>query len=389
MYTSSYFSKVFNRVLLVTALLTALFTTVHAADINLALGKHATQSSNYYETVRYHAPKAVNGDTKGVWYTNSITHTNYEQGAWWQVDLGSKKNINQIIIYNRTDCCVDRLSNYQVSISNKADFSTHTYQQDFHVAPNPKKTIKLNTPGKQGRYVRIQLLDKNYLSLAEVQVMGVDPLRFAKVDYSSAHNDFGGFYNAPNYPNHKAFAALQADGSITAWGVSGSGGSDAPTDKGYTKIYSNESAFAALKADGAITAWGGSYSGGTGAPTDSGYTKIYSTWNAFAALKTDGSIKAWGDLNRGGTGVPTDKGYIEIYSNAFAFTAIEPDGTIRTWGNPDYEGAYASGYNLALGKPATESSTYPYEVLTVAGYAVDGNTDGKFINGSTTHTKQE
>jgi hypothetical protein len=27
---------------------------------------------------------------------------------------------------------------------------------------------------KQGRYVRIQLLDKNYLSLAEVQVMGVD-----------------------------------------------------------------------------------------------------------------------------------------------------------------------------------------------------------------------
>ncbi len=135
--------------------------------------------------------------------------------------------------------------------------------------------------------------------------------------------------------------------------------------------------------------WGNSNSGGTSAPTDSGYTKIYSTWNAFAALKTDGSIKAWGDLNRGGTGAPTDKGYIEIYSNAFAFTAIEPDGTIRTWGNPDYEGAYASGYNLALGKPATESSTYPYEVLTVAGYAVDGNTDGKFINGSTTHTKQE
>jgi hypothetical protein len=41
----------------------------------------------------------------------------------------------------------------------------------------------------QGRYVRIQLLDKNYLSLAEVQVMGIDPLRFAKVDYSSTHND--------------------------------------------------------------------------------------------------------------------------------------------------------------------------------------------------------
>jgi hypothetical protein len=42
------------------------------------------------------------------------------------------------------------------------------------------------------RYVRIQLLDSDYLSLAEVQVMGVDSLRFPEVDYSSAQNDFGG-----------------------------------------------------------------------------------------------------------------------------------------------------------------------------------------------------
>ena len=162
---------------------------VNVGNINLAFGKHATQSSIYpYYSIFPVAGYAVDGNTDGYFLNKSTTHTSYEQGAWWQVDLGSKKNINQIIIYNRTDCCVDRLSNYQVSISNKADFSTHTYQQDFHVAPNPKKTIKLNTPGKQGRYVRIQLLDKNYLSLAEVQVMDVDPLRFAKVDYSSAHN---------------------------------------------------------------------------------------------------------------------------------------------------------------------------------------------------------
>jgi hypothetical protein len=30
----------------------------------------------------------------------------------------------------------------------------------------------------------------------------------------------------------------------------------APADGGYTKIYSNSVAFAALKADGSITAWG-------------------------------------------------------------------------------------------------------------------------------------
>jgi hypothetical protein len=56
------------------------------------------------------------------------------------------------------------------------------------------------------------------------------------------------------------------------------GGTGAPSDNGYTKIYSNEAAFAALKADGSITAWGGSDWGGTGAPSGNGYTKIYSTF---------------------------------------------------------------------------------------------------------------
>jgi hypothetical protein len=44
---------------------------------------------------------------------------------------------------------------------------------------------------------------------------------------------------------------------------------------GYTKIYSNGYAFAALKANGSITAWGSSSHGGAGAPSGNGYTKIY------------------------------------------------------------------------------------------------------------------
>jgi hypothetical protein len=51
----------------------------------------------------------------------------------------------------------------------------------------------------------------------------------------------------------------------------------------YTKIYSTVVAFAALKADGSITAWGDSDNGGTGAPSDNGDTKIYSTKAAFAS----------------------------------------------------------------------------------------------------------
>ena len=65
------------------------------------------------------------------------------------------------------------------------------------------------------------------------------------VDYSSAYNNHGGFYNALNYPNNYAFAALKSDGSITAWGSSSQGGLGAPTDFGYISIYPNAYAFAA------------------------------------------------------------------------------------------------------------------------------------------------
>jgi hypothetical protein len=54
------------------------------------------------------------------------------------------------------------------------------------------------------------------------------------------------------------------------------------------------------------------------APSDSGYTKIYSNARAFAALKADGSITAWGRLDSGGTGAPSDNGYTNIYSNGAA-----------------------------------------------------------------------
>jgi hypothetical protein len=44
----------------------------------------------------------------------------------------------------------------------------------------------------------------------------VEKWRFPEVNVSSARNNFDGYYNAPNHPNYYAFATLQDDGSITA-----------------------------------------------------------------------------------------------------------------------------------------------------------------------------
>jgi hypothetical protein len=61
---------------------------IAVGDINLALGKPATESSTYTYSIPVAAGYAVDGNTDGKFLNGSVTHTNYEQGAWWQVDLG-------------------------------------------------------------------------------------------------------------------------------------------------------------------------------------------------------------------------------------------------------------------------------------------------------------
>jgi hypothetical protein len=41
-----------------------------------------------------------------------------------------------------------------------------------------------------------------------IHVKTVEKWRFSELDYSSAQNNFGGLYNALNFPNMDAFAVL-------------------------------------------------------------------------------------------------------------------------------------------------------------------------------------
>ena len=49
------------------------------------------------------------------------------QGAWWEVDLGSALAFSKVIIYNRQDCCQDRLSWSTISLIDGNDMIVGTY----------------------------------------------------------------------------------------------------------------------------------------------------------------------------------------------------------------------------------------------------------------------
>ena len=140
---------------------------------NVALNGTATQSSTDHGGV---ASRAIDGNTSGVWSQGSVTHTDADQPPhWWQVDLGDPYEIEEIQIYNRTDCCMDRLSDFDVYILNCNGNEVWTnYQTDY-----PDPSVFLDAEGAAGRFVMIQLRNpENALSLAEVRVLSVNPARY-------------------------------------------------------------------------------------------------------------------------------------------------------------------------------------------------------------------
>ena len=145
---------------------------------NVGLGKTASQSSTLAPANAFDAGNAVDGNRDGHHRNNSITHTQNEQNAWWELDLGSVHDLNFVKIWNRTNCCADRLTDFHVLVSD-VPFSSSALNNsinqngvsDFHFpgTAGRETDIELN---RTGRYLRIQLSGTEALQLAEVEVMG-------------------------------------------------------------------------------------------------------------------------------------------------------------------------------------------------------------------------
>jgi hypothetical protein len=142
-----------------------------------AAGRVATQSSTLPGVSSAGAGSALDGNTDGNFFHGSVTATNADANAWWQVDLGTSTAVNSVVVWNRTDCCGSRLSDYWVFVSDTPFLATDTpailqlragtFASHQITAPNPSVSIPVSA---RGRYVRVQLSGTDYLSLAEVQV---------------------------------------------------------------------------------------------------------------------------------------------------------------------------------------------------------------------------
>lgn len=129
---------------------------------NLALGKPTAQSSTIHGGV---SRRAVDGVTGGKFWDFSVTHTDSQFQPYWAVDLMEQRRIDEVVIYNRTDCCSDRLANYKVELLDKNNRVVDSVNVSRTLL---SEVVKFN--GTPARTVRVQLLGQGVLSLAEVEV---------------------------------------------------------------------------------------------------------------------------------------------------------------------------------------------------------------------------
>ena len=142
---------------------------------NLALTGEASQSNT---TAGGDASRAIDGNTDGNWYSNSVTHTEgWTTDASWRVDFPNDVEVRKIVIHNRTDCCKERLTTFSLEIQDEKGRANHIY---YHGEEIIDGSLEIDLPIPiQGRAVEIRLYEdlaegqRDYsLSLAEVEVFG-------------------------------------------------------------------------------------------------------------------------------------------------------------------------------------------------------------------------
>lgn len=153
---------------------------------NVALTGTATQSSRYTSIAHPYADSdpanAIDNNTDGNFSDGSISGTFSDQGngvgngfSWWSVKLDNEYLVSSINIWNRTDCCSGRLRDFTVTLF---DHGAFVWSNGFSASdgPNPSFSFAVGANGLLGDQVRVQLNQREFLSLAEVQVYGLPPV---------------------------------------------------------------------------------------------------------------------------------------------------------------------------------------------------------------------
>nr|XP_008163409.1 uncharacterized protein LOC103305731 [Chrysemys picta bellii] len=353
---------------------------------NLALGRPATQSSTFEnkETGKAVAGKAVDGKRDGKWAQGSCSHTQFDTEPWWTVDLGSRQSVSAVIVKNREDeCCGERIRGAQIHVGDSlADNGKHNPICGTITDTRPGSVSTICCNGLEGRYVTIVIPGRaEFLTLCEVEVLaqgcapppGAWNLALGRPATQSSTFE--------NKETGKAVAGKAVDGKRDAkWAQGSCSHTQLDTEPWWTvDLGSRQSVSAVIVKNREDECCGERIRGAQIHVGDS--LADHGMQNPICGTITDtrpGSVSTICCNGLEGRYVT-----IVIPGRAEYLTLCEVEVIAQGCTPP------AGARNLALRRPATQSSTFENKETgkAVAGKAVDGKRDGKWAQGSCSHTQ--
>lgn len=148
------------------------------------IGNLSDGKTSYWKnpSASFNAGRGNDGNTNGDWTAGSVCESGAGTEQYWEVDLGAiSPRIDNVKIWNRTDCCDDRTIKFYVFISNVpftgttvasslAQPGVYSYYNDGK-AGRPTEIL----PNVSGRYIRLQNTGSTSLTLAELTAIGIKP----------------------------------------------------------------------------------------------------------------------------------------------------------------------------------------------------------------------
>jgi uncharacterized protein (TIGR03437 family) len=135
------------------------------SNVNIALNRTATQSSTAFG-----GPANLGND--GILQPDYGLHTDLEDRPYWQVDFGLVSTLCQVRLYNRVGV-PDRARTINVLVSVDGVAFQTAYAHNGTVWGADGSPLIVDLQARQARYLRVQLTERNYLHLREVEVFGV------------------------------------------------------------------------------------------------------------------------------------------------------------------------------------------------------------------------
>lgn len=135
----------------------------------------AVQSSDYWDGGE--AELAIDGNQNGDWHLGSVSSTaggrvdEPDDDPWWKGTLNHISAISKIVIYNRSDCCSERIMGFRLTIS-IGDEDVFMYDDKSVSAQN---AYEIHVDSLVGNKIKIEILGPSkVLNLAEVEVFGFE-----------------------------------------------------------------------------------------------------------------------------------------------------------------------------------------------------------------------